>query len=89
MFEEDPEASKLSQLPGVEELLVSYKEKFNEVCLKLFAFGLKDRVKRKDEIDSFFAALRDAVKQNLDESIRPIQDFEKEKTKVCMNAAIR
>lgn len=82
LFDEDPEASKLAQLPGVEDLLLSYKEQFTAVCLKLFEFGLKDRLKRKDEIDAFFAALYDAIKHNLDESVRPIQSFEKEKSKV-------
>lgn len=82
MFEEDPEASKLSQLPGVEELLSTYRESFNKVCLGIFKFGLKDRVKRNEEIEAFFQALRDAVQQNLQQSLRPIDDFEKEKAKV-------
>jgi len=82
MFEEDAEASKLEQLPGVEELLQTYRETFNDVCMKLFEFGLKDRVKRKEEIDSFFQALNDAIQQNLKESLQPIQEFESQKGKV-------
>ena len=82
MFDEDPEASKLSQLPGVEELLNAYRESFNKVCVNLFEFGLKDRLKRNEEIDAFFQALEDAVQQNLQQSLRPIEDFEKEKAKV-------
>lgn len=84
MFDEDPEASKLAQLPGVDELLHAYRDSFNEVCVKLFQFGLKDRLKRNSEVNSFFQALRDAVQQNLEMSLRPIEDFEREKAKVCL-----
>ena len=86
MFDEDPEASKLSQLPGVEELLNTYRESFNNVCLDIFKFGLKDRVKRNEEIEAFFQALQDAVQQNLQQSLRPIDDFEKEKAKVSLRS---
>ena len=88
MFDEDPEASKLEQLPGVEELLQTYRESFNEVCVKLFEFGLKDRVKRKEEIDSFFQALDDAIQQNLKESLQPIQEFESQKGKVRQSESL-
>ena len=82
MFEEDTEAPRLGQLPGVEELIETYREKFVEVCKKLFEFGLQGRIKRKEETESFFTAMYEAVQNNLNESVRYIEDFDAKKTTV-------
>ena len=85
MFEDDPEASRLSQLPGVEELIESYKEKYVEVCKKLFEFGLQGCVKRKEETESFFTAIYEAVQNNLNDSVEHIDKFDRNKTKVSIS----
>ena len=84
MFEDDPEASRLSQLPGVEELIESYKVKYVEVCKKLFEFGLQGRIKRKEETESFFTAIYEAVQNNLNASVEHIDKFDRNKTKVSV-----
>jgi len=82
MFDEDAEAEKLLQLPGVSELVASYKEKFIVICKKIFEFGLKERIKRKAEVDSFFTALYTGVENNLLGSVKHITEFDTTKTKV-------
>jgi len=81
MFSEDPEAEKLAQLPGVKELLDEYEEKFVDICGKLFEFGMKERSKRKDELDSFLTALYDATENNKNASVKLLNEYEQYKTK--------
>ena len=82
MFAEDAEASKLAQLPGVADLLTVYEEKFTKICMQLFDFGLGERMKRKEEIQSFFICMHQAVENNRNDSVQFINKFEKLKSKV-------
>ena len=82
MFEEDPEAPKLRQLPGVPELLAEYKQKFSEICSQLFEFGLLEHSKRKEEMEKFFTCVFEAVEGNKRDSVKHIQKYEEMKVKV-------
>ena len=82
MFAEDLEATKLAQLPGVSDLLVVYEDKFIKICMQLFEFGLNERLKRKEEIQSFFTSMHQAVESNRNDSVKHINNFEKLKSKV-------
>lgn len=82
LFVEDPEATKLAQLPDMTSLLAQFEESFTQICVSLFDYGLADSVKRKEEIKLFFSAMHDACETNRNESIVHIQKFEKEKAKV-------
>ncbi|XP_067317234.1 dynein regulatory complex subunit 3-like [Anolis sagrei] len=76
MYAEDPEASKLVYLPGVPELLETYKTKFVEVCEALFDYGLKQHEKREAEVALFYECLNEALLENQMEGTKIIRDFE-------------
>lgn len=82
MFLEDSEASKLAQLPGMADLLAVYEDKFASISVQLYEFGLGERIKRRDETDSFLASMKDAFDNNKQGSVKHIETFEKLKTKV-------
>ena len=82
MLSEDTEVSRLSQLPGVADLLQLFKENFTKVCEKLFEFGLEERFKQKSEAALFFSCLHDAIEQNRNESVNHIEKFKQQKDQV-------
>ncbi|EDV27345.1 uncharacterized protein TRIADDRAFT_20807 [Trichoplax adhaerens] len=69
MVADDPEASKLSYLPGL-------ADKFVELCKEIFQFGLKEHNKREEECNHFFSALNDAKNENRCIGIDAINIFE-------------
>ncbi|NP_001161581.1 LRRC48-like protein [Saccoglossus kowalevskii] len=75
MFFDDTEGPKLASLPGVEELLITFKEKFTEICQQLFEFGLQEHAKRKKEVSEFFECIEDAKKENKDIAAEKIDSF--------------
>ncbi|XP_063171018.1 dynein regulatory complex subunit 3 [Candoia aspera] len=77
MFAEDPEAPKLTYLPGVPALLETYKNKFVDICKTLFEYGLQQHEKREAEIAIFYECLSEALQDSQDQGTRIIQDFEK------------
>uniref|UniRef100_A0A8C3VXA1 Dynein regulatory complex subunit 3 n=1 Tax=Catagonus wagneri TaxID=51154 RepID=A0A8C3VXA1_9CETA len=64
MYAEDAEGSKLAGLPGVRELLETYKDKFVIICLNIFEYGLKQQEKRKVELDTFSECVQEAIQEN-------------------------
>ncbi|XP_057572470.1 dynein regulatory complex subunit 3 [Hippopotamus amphibius kiboko] len=76
MYAEDVEGSKLSHLPGVGELLETYKDKFVVVCLNLFEYGLKQQEKRKAELDTFTGCIQEAIQENQEQGRHEIARFE-------------
>ncbi|XP_048576151.1 dynein regulatory complex subunit 3 [Nematostella vectensis] len=75
MFSEDPEVNKMSILPGMEDILKNFQDKFTAVCLEIFEFGLKESKKRKEEVDSFFQCLNEAKTDNKSEGVKHIQKY--------------
>ncbi|XP_024608592.1 dynein regulatory complex subunit 3 [Neophocaena asiaeorientalis asiaeorientalis] len=63
MYAEDVEGSQLSHLPGVGELVQTYKDKFVIICQNIFKFGLKQQEKRKAELDTFMGCVQEAVQE--------------------------
>lgn len=82
MFEEDPDASKLAALPGVDELLLVYKDKMVAICKQVFVIGLEEHDRRRKEVEEFYFCVDDAKKENKATAIRTIDEFKKYKKKV-------
>lgn len=85
MYSEDVEGNKLSYLPGVGELLETYKDKFVIICLNIFEYGLKQQEKRKAELDAFNECIQEAIKENQDQGKLKVAKFE-EKHLLNVNA---
>nr|XP_019609323.1 PREDICTED: dynein regulatory complex subunit 3 isoform X2 [Rhinolophus sinicus] len=85
MYAEDVEGSKLACLPSVAELLEAYKDKFVIICLNIFEYGLKQREKRKVELDTFNACVHEAVRENQEQGKHRVAVFE-EKHLVSLSA---
>ncbi|XP_043759981.1 dynein regulatory complex subunit 3 [Cervus elaphus] len=85
MYAEDMEGSKLSNLPGVGELLETYKDKFVIICLNIFEYGLKQQEKRKAELETFMECVQEAIKENQEQGKLKIAKFE-EKHLLSLNA---
>nr|XP_054762635.1 dynein regulatory complex subunit 3-like [Lytechinus pictus] len=88
MFAEDPEASKLGALPGVDELLAVYKEKMVAICQQVFAFGLDEHEKRCKEVDEFYSCVQEAKDENKDMAVDIIAVFNKYKKKIVAELTV-
>ncbi|XP_022416452.1 dynein regulatory complex subunit 3 isoform X2 [Delphinapterus leucas] len=76
MYAEDVEGSQLSHLPGVGELVQTYKDKFVIVCLNIFESGLKQQEKRKAELDTFMGCVQEAIQEKQEQGKHKIAKFE-------------
>ncbi|XP_007647286.1 dynein regulatory complex subunit 3 [Cricetulus griseus] len=85
MYSEDVEGNKLSSLPGVDELLETYKDKFVIICLNIFEYGLKQQEKRMAELDTFNECIQDAIRENQEQGKLKVTKFE-EKHLLNLNA---
>ncbi|XP_020769658.2 dynein regulatory complex subunit 3 isoform X1 [Odocoileus virginianus] len=85
MYAEDVEGRKLSNLPGVGELLETYKDKFVIICLNIFEYGLKQQEKRKAELETFMECVQEAIQENQEQGKLKIAKFE-EKHLLSLNA---
>lgn len=62
--------------------LLTFKERFVNVCNDIFAFGLKESTKRKEEVDSFFSCMEEALTENKRIGVSYIQEYIDFKKKV-------
>nr|XP_048304064.1 dynein regulatory complex subunit 3 isoform X3 [Myodes glareolus] len=85
MYSEDVEGNKLSYLPGVGELLETYKDKFVIICLNIFEYGLTQQEKRKAELDTFNECIQEAIQENQGQGKLKVAKFE-EKHLLNLNA---
>ncbi|XP_075755853.1 dynein regulatory complex subunit 3 isoform X2 [Pelodiscus sinensis] len=76
MYAEDTEAVRLAYLPGMADLLETYKNKFVSICENLFAYGLKEHEKRQAEVSTFYECLEEAIQDSQRQGIQIILDFE-------------
>ncbi|XP_022092308.1 dynein regulatory complex subunit 3-like [Acanthaster planci] len=88
MFHDDPEAPKLAALPGVDELLVVFKEKMVGICKQVFDHGLAEHAKRQREVEEFYTCVKEAKVENKDMGIVKIQEFNRYKKKVFADFAL-
>lgn len=87
MLADDPEASKLGALPGVEDIIAIYKEKFLTLCQEMFSFGLKEHQKREEEINTFFTSIGEAREENKNQGVKCIAEYLEYKKKVFQEIA--
>ncbi|XP_060116590.1 dynein regulatory complex subunit 3 [Heteronotia binoei] len=85
MYAEDLEAAKLEYLPGVPELLETYKGKFVAICETLFEYGLQQHEKRKAEVALFYECLHEALEENREQGSQIMADFD-EKHRLALDA---
>merc|ERR1711976_1095585 len=60
MYAEDAEGQKLNSMPGVDELLIVYREKFSGICQQMFEYGLQKHEERKKDVDMFWECFQEA-----------------------------
>ncbi|XP_071507614.1 dynein regulatory complex subunit 3-like [Diadema antillarum] len=88
MFADDPEASKLAALPGVDELLAVYKDKMVAICQQVFQFGLQEHEKRCKEVEEFYSCVQEAKEENKDMAVQKIAEFNKYRKKVMSELVV-
>ncbi|XP_064618992.1 dynein regulatory complex subunit 3-like [Lineus longissimus] len=64
LYQEDTEGQKLNFMPTVDELLITFKEKFVQVCLQIFEYGLEEHSKREEEVHQFTECVDEAKQDN-------------------------
>ncbi|KAI1883962.1 hypothetical protein AGOR_G00221490 [Albula goreensis] len=84
MFSEDPEAEKLSYLPGVPQLLETYRSQMGALCTQLFELGVAQKQARDDEVKCFFDCFHEAVEDNQQVAAQLIVNFEKTRKVVLL-----
>ncbi|KAM5153088.1 dynein regulatory complex subunit 3 [Mantella aurantiaca] len=76
LYSEDGDGTRLSTLPGVDELVASYPTKCMEVCQSIFDYGLKHHEKREAEAAIFTECLQEAVAENQEAGAQKIHEFQ-------------
>lgn len=82
MYSDDTEGKKLKEMPGVDELVVTFKEKFVNICKQIFDYGLQENEKRQDEVNQFWECVEEAKTENKDAGMGHIENFMTMKKKV-------
>ncbi|XP_074648163.1 dynein regulatory complex subunit 3-like [Tubulanus polymorphus] len=75
LFAEDAEGQKLNTMPGVDESLITYKEKFIAICQQIFEFGLEEHEKRISEYQQYQDSCYEAKTKNKTEGMNIIDKF--------------
>ena len=82
LFSEDVEGQKLNLVPGADELLAEFHDKFVVVCKDMYAFGKSQKEVRDKEVNEFWKCFNDAKNANTDEATRAIDAFMEIKKKI-------
>lgn len=75
MYSEDSEGQKLNEMPGIEDLLIGFKEKFVAICFQVFEYGLQEHAKRDEEVGQFWECVEEAKKENKEMGMKFINEF--------------
>ncbi|XP_065826687.1 dynein regulatory complex subunit 3-like [Oscarella lobularis] len=75
MYEEDQDASKLHQMPGVEAMLTSFREQFVVICNDLAEMGLKEKEKRQQECEDFSSCVEEAKRLNKEKGVQLVEQY--------------
>uniref|UniRef100_S4RPJ0 Uncharacterized protein n=1 Tax=Petromyzon marinus TaxID=7757 RepID=S4RPJ0_PETMA len=59
-------------------ITVTYRQKFVDICRKIFEYGLQQYKKREEEVDDFTRSVNEAKSDNRQAASAIISDFEKE-----------
>jgi len=82
LFSEDAEGQKLNLVPGADELLAGFHDKFVVVFKEMYAFGKSQKEVRDKEVSEFWKCFNDAKNANTDEATRSIDAFMEIKKKI-------
>ena len=85
MYAEDTEGQKLNEMPSVDELIMDYREKFENICKQIFEFGLVEHEKRQKEVSMFWECLNEAKDDNKKDGMNHIDDFMDYKKKLWID----
>lgn len=75
LFSEDPEGQKLNMIPGADELLTEYHDKFIIVCREMYEFGKSQKEVRNKEVSDFWQCFNHAKNSNTEEASKNIDLF--------------
>lgn len=75
MYAEDAEGQKLAAMPGVDEIMIVYKERFAGVCQQIFELGLTKHEERMAEVNMFWECIADAKRDNGLTGVNKINSF--------------
>ena len=64
-------------------ILITYKEKFANVCQQMFDLGISKHEDRVKEVDMFWECMKDAKNENKDVGTERINEFMSYKKSVC------
>lgn len=82
LYAEDAEGQKLNLIPGVDEMLLGYKESFVGVCQEIFEYGLEKHQERMREKGTFFKCIEEAKNDNKESAATAINEFTEYKKKL-------
>lgn len=82
LFQEDNEGQKLNLIPGADELLNEFHDKFVNVCKEMYTFGKSQKELRNVEVNEFWKCFNEAKNKNTDEATKSIEAFIEIKKKV-------
>ncbi|XP_052781894.1 dynein regulatory complex subunit 3-like [Mya arenaria] len=82
MYADDNEGKKMKEMPGVDDLMVTFREKFVGICKQIFDYGLQENSKRQEEVSQFWECVMEAKTENKDAGIGHINNFMNMKKRV-------
>ena len=82
LFAEDAEGQKLNLIPGADELLAEFHDKFVVVCKEMYQFGKSQKLIRDKEVSDFWKCFNDAKNTNTEEATFAIEAFMEIKKRV-------
>lgn len=75
LFADDPEGRKLNMIPGADDLLNEFHDKFVAVCKEMYDYGIKEKAVRDKEVEEFWKCLSEAKLANTAEATTAISHF--------------
>ncbi|KAE8578800.1 hypothetical protein XENTR_v10023778 [Xenopus tropicalis] len=82
MYADDADGTKLSGLPGVAELMDSYRSKCIEICQNIFEYGMKQHEKREAEAFEFNECMQEAIRENQEQGAKKIQELTEKNSEI-------
>lgn len=84
MYSDDVEGQRLKEMPGVDEILVVFSEKFTAICQQIFQYGLQEFEKREAEVDLFWSCVEEAKGENKQSGMDALDQFMAEKKQMFL-----
>lgn len=75
MYSDDAEGQKMKEMPGVDELMMIFRDKFVGICQQIFEYGLQEHAKRDEEMNSFWECVEEAQTENKELGVVAIENF--------------